>query len=228
MDLVAELESLAYIAQSSEECVEQIEHAVQRWTHLFSYEPEEAEARITEQRSDLVTGLIPEDLWRIAQASGDLSGHNRESYTHFVKKIRNQPRTTSKERVSHPDEEYLLKLGGTIKSAETLQRYAGLDVMPIVHTGVSTEDECAHAQFCLVNSSTKQNVTDWSAKQRKPCPDFILVSIAPKDLCDSSIAPMLGRMATMPQHRMEIDMKIPRPQQNEYPVWYFFYGVRWN
>ena len=39
------------------------------------------------------------------------------------------------------------------------------------------------------------------------------------------MAPMLGRHTTLPQYRLAANDTIPRPTQDGYPVWYFFYGT---
>lgn len=223
MDLLAELNSLADIAHSSE-CVEAIGAAVERWQGLFGYGPEEAKEQLLEQRQNLATGLISEDLWRITQAAGKAPGHDRESYTHLIGISQRQSRSGN-DRILSSDEEYLFKLGGKITTAAQLQQIACLDTTPVVHTGVSTEEDHTTAQFCIVNSSAREKVVDWSAKQKQPRPDFILVSIAPKAFSNHSMAPMLGKVTTLPQNRMNDSSHPPKPQQDEYPVWYFFYGT---
>ena len=51
------------------------------------------------------------------------------------------------------------------------------------------------------------------------------LSKAKKDLDPSSLHPTLGLEATLPQHRTSTKHNFSTPQQDDYPVWYFFYGT---
>ena len=55
-------------------------------------------------------------------------------------------------------------------------------------------------------------------------PTFVRVSKSGKDLSKSSMYPTLGVDSTLPQYRPNsLDAEF-MPSQNQYPVWYFFYG----
>lgn len=59
-------------------------------------------------------------------------------------------------------------------------------------------------------------------------PTFVRVSIASKDLSPTTSYPTLGIDTTLPQYRpntTDVDLTAVSPQQNEFPVWYFFYGT---
>lgn len=66
-------------------------------------------------------------------------------------------------------------------------------------------------------------------------PTMIRASVAAKELSSTSLYPTLGISTTLPQFRPDnhplesvsiSDSSSPfRPAQNEYPVWYFFYGT---
>lgn len=224
MDPLSELNTLAENAQASDS-LEPLEIAIERWQHLFYYNYEQAKQLIVQQRLDLSTGLLAEDLWRLAENSGEASGHDRESYTHLLKISQRQPTNTATGMTLIPsDEEFLFKLEGKIPSAEILQKTACLASTPTVHTGTS-DDEIEIPNFCIVDSSTKQRITKWLVEQGQSFPNFVPLSIAPKSFSSICMAPFLGRDTTLPQHRLQCSVEIPRPKQDEYPVWYFFYGT---
>lgn len=50
------------------------------------------------------------------------------------------------------------------------------------------------------------------------------VSAAIKNLSKDSARPSLGIDTTLPQYRSESGKRY-EPEQNQYPVWYFFYGT---
>lgn len=82
--------------------------------------------------------------------------------------------------------------------------------------------------FCRVDGHTKQSLESWLSQQKSPFkPLFVRVSKAKKDLAATSIHPTLGIESTLPQHRLSPSRKSipPTPLQDEFPVWYFFYGT---
>lgn len=91
------------------------------------------------------------------------------------------------------------------------------------------DDKERKARFCRVNGVAKERLLRWLEVEEPGLrPLFVLRSVARKELCAGSVAPMLGRDATMPQFRMKSEVEVPRPEQGEYPVRYFFYGTLGN
>lgn len=88
-----------------------------------------------------------------------------------------------------------------------------------------TRDE-GEAHFCRVDASGKQAIEDWLVQMRiNYRPTFIRLSQARKALSSVSIYPTLGTDSTLPQNRLQSNDTDPLPAQNQYPVWYFFYGT---
>ncbi|SMR48119.1 unnamed protein product [Zymoseptoria tritici ST99CH_1A5] len=227
MDLLADLNFLANIAHVSDN-LGSVEDAVQRWTALFGYEPEEAEEHITEQRADLGAGLISKALWESVQTSGSADGHDRESYTHLLKILNRKDRKSDSVGSDAVGGEYLVRLGRQNMTSRQIMEAAGLGERPKSFIGVSGAEEHNCASFCIVSSAARQRIINWALQRQLRCPDFIPISIAPKVFDGDSIAPTLGRQAILPQHRMKHIRHPPRPRQDEYPVWYFFYGTLQN
>ena len=126
--------------------------------------------------------------------------------------------------------EYLVKLEGPINSANALRDIARLPTIPkIIQT--QSEDDESPAQFCRINGTAKNNIVEWLLQNIVQTssfrPTFIPINRAPKDFDPGSAAPTLGLDTTMPQNRPHYtrDTTPWRPLQEEYPVWYFFYGT---
>lgn len=79
-------------------------------------------------------------------------------------------------------------------------------------------------EFCIVDAAAKQSIQQGLLDQGTNFrPTFIRIGYAEKDLSPICRHPTLGLDSTMPQHRLQ--NKTATPAQNEYPVWYFFYGT---
>ncbi|KAK3631073.1 hypothetical protein LTR56_017097 [Elasticomyces elasticus] len=140
--------------------------------------------------------------------------------------------TSAKGGVVHdPNQEYLLKLGGPFDSPETVRSIVGLSTTPKVYNASSTmdaadddEDEEETSRFIRVTATTRQALLSWvTTHQSGYEPLFIAHGVARKALAADSMAPMLGIDTTMPQHRLNGAEALPR--QDQYPVYYFFYGT---
>jgi Gamma-glutamyl cyclotransferase, AIG2-like len=79
--------------------------------------------------------------------------------------------------------------------------------------------------FCRVDSAAKKAILD-SLYTASFQPTFIRISKAEKALSNTSPYPTLGKESTLPQHRPTIIASPSTflPAQDQYPVWYFFYG----
>jgi hypothetical protein len=121
------------------------------------------------------------------------------------------------------DIDYLLKLEGPVSSSECLAKILGLSKLPIAHDGESSDDGHV-ARFCRIDANARQSLLAW-AHDNDFCPLIISQFRAPKGFSSVSFAPKIGLESTLPQHRLQSPARTPRPAQDEYPVWYFFYGT---
>ena len=97
-----------------------------------------------------------------------------------------------------------------------------MNELPEVLNGVGEEGD---AKFCVVDSAAKCAIEGWlSREQISYRPIFIRLSKARKDFSYTSAYPTLEVDTTLPHHRLHGGV-VFRPAQNEYPVWYFFYGT---
>ncbi|KAK5724514.1 hypothetical protein LTR15_004560 [Elasticomyces elasticus] len=134
--------------------------------------------------------------------------------------------------VYDPNQEYLLKLGGPFDSPETVRSIANLSTVPKVYDASSTTDaaddgdkEEETSRFIRVTATTRQALLSWvTTHQPGYEPLFIAHCVARKALAANSMAPMLGVDTTMPQHRLN-GAEEALPRQDQYPVYYFFYGT---
>jgi hypothetical protein len=118
---------------------------------------------------------------------------------------------------------YLVKLEGPLDSPYKIQNLAGTLELPALVKGIGATGE---ASFCLIDGSTKRAILQTFFE--KPFrPTFIWISREDKNLSDHCIAPTLGYRIepTLPQHRANDAEHVFLPAQNQYPVWYFFYGT---
>ncbi|KAK4901575.1 hypothetical protein LTR27_001347 [Elasticomyces elasticus] len=133
--------------------------------------------------------------------------------------------------VYDPSQEYLLKLDGPFHSPETVRSIAGLSTVPKVYDASSTtdaagdddEEEEETSRFIKVTASTRQALLTWVQPSGYE-PLFIAHRVARKALATDSMALMLGIDTTMPQHRLN-GAEEALPRQDQYPVYYFFYGT---
>ena len=117
---------------------------------------------------------------------------------------------------------YLVKLDGPLGTASKVQELAGMVHLPKVVEG--SGDASGDASFCFVNGVQKSAII--TALSNNPfSPTFIHVNMAEKALSRDSAAPCLGYDATLPHHRLTELAHDFLPAQNQYPVWYFFYGT---
>lgn len=153
------------------------------------------------------------------ESQGDLGAAAREALAAAASSTPQQQK-----RTEHEDggKAYLLQLSGPLSSPETVRTIAGLPAAPKTLAGSSEEDE-SDARFCQIGSTAKQAVIAW-LDQHHPSfrPLLVTLSVARKELSEYSLAPVLGYDTTLPHHRLAVP---PRPANDEFPVWYFFYGT---
>lgn len=125
---------------------------------------------------------------------------------------------------------YLLKMEEPLADLDTVKMAAGRTMSKMAEIP-GTDDQGNPTKFCVVDHSVKASIEGWLAEKRLPLfqPTFIPYSRADKSLSSVCLAPMLGIDATLPHLRMgSAATAEPTPTQNQYPVWYFFYGTLGN
>lgn len=206
----------------------------QRWQDLFDFTEEEAIKELSDWRADLGRTSIPLLVWKEISHEKESLGFDKESYEYslsprwLARRAKAQKVETSSSFSSSSmvavESMYLVKLEGSIPNAATLQRLAGLSTPPEVKTGQGYTKELfgvidGHGRTKLLASLPKGSSTT-----------IISISRARKDMSWDSAYPTLGIDTTLPQHRPvsfppTATFRGPQPTNEEYPVWYFFYGT---
>lgn len=244
MDLSEELESMA--VNAADECnveFEPSEGEITRWQTLFAYQYSEAVEQIKNQKSDYARYRVSNDHWNLVRSQKEAQGYSREAYEHWVATAgqsapsHHEPKPII-DSASRSQSSYLILLEGILNTPRSLQDAANLSEPP---RAVPAASETRDAVFCRIDGNAKQAIEQWLARQKCTFrPTFVRLSKANKDLAPDSIHPTLGLESTLPQHRYSsiprFDTTLPQhrdpsPQttrpvlQDEYPVWYFFYGI---
>ncbi|KUJ19566.1 uncharacterized protein LY89DRAFT_562361, partial [Mollisia scopiformis] len=119
---------------------------------------------------------------------------------------------------------YLVKLEGSITS-ELIQKISESAQPVEVILGNGDEGDANDARFCIINSAVKEAILE-HASRNKIRPTIVrLPEPASKNLSSISRYPTLGLDTTLPQHRPSNEDVDFLPTQDQYPVWYFFYGT---
>ncbi|KAL8727275.1 MAG: hypothetical protein Q9166_006156 [cf. Caloplaca sp. 2 TL-2023] len=216
MDLLNELENLASEAVRYDE--KPTTEQVNRWQKLFGYTEAEALEQINAHRLDLNHRKISDEQWDLIQVDKEAEGYDREAYEHKLQLL--IATGTQQPVISEDTDTFIFKLGGPLQNLENLKSAIGSQTRIL-----EGSNEDGGALFVKVNGATKRKIEQWlvSHEFRDYQPRFIRLSMARKDLSNDSLYPTLGVESTLPhcraQHQSEIVM------QNDYPVWYFFYGT---
>jgi hypothetical protein len=149
-----------------------------------------------------------------------------------ITKTATKPSTLTLQTILSPAQArtvYLLKLDGPISTTAKVQIAANLPNIPEPHYGSSDE---GNSVFCKVDGRTRMAIENWLSTQKEPTfrPLFVPVGMAYKELSSQSLYPTLGKDTILPQFRPQDPhlLSIPPsfgPIQDQYPVWYFFYGT---
>ncbi|PNP59087.1 hypothetical protein THARTR1_01335 [Trichoderma harzianum] len=195
------------------------------WQALFDFSSDEAVEAIRNWRADFARPTLSQAAWLIVKEAKTAEGFNKESYEYSIFK-EHEARKKSRESSSgivaaNGGAQYLLKLEVEAADTEILCR---LPKKPNILTGLDGDGNTT--RFCLLSGIEKSELLKDLPKTRQPT--FIRVSIAQKALSSTSLCPTLGFDTTMPQFRpanSPLPPPLARPGQDEYPVWYFFYGT---
>ncbi|KAI4127046.1 MAG: hypothetical protein LQ338_003415 [Usnochroma carphineum] len=215
MDLLSELEDLATEAIKYDE--KPSAEQVKRWQKLFGYAEGEAVDQITAHRLDLNRRKLSDEQWELIKAETEAEGYDKEAYEH---KLQLSMMISTQPAVSEDTDTFVFKRGGPLRNLEDLQNAIGYPVG--VLQGSSRDGE---ASFVKVNGATKRAIERW-LEAKVGCdyrPNFVRLSMAKKDLSNNSMHPVLGLETTLPHRRAQHQSGIV--MQNQYPVWYFFYGT---
>ena len=244
MDLFEELESMAVnITDDCDAELEPSEEEITRWQQLFAYSETEAIDQIKSQKSDYSRSRVSNDHWDLVRSQKEAQGFSRAAYEHWIKTGRPSESSHGDSNANEPvdisgsraQSSYLILLEGPLNTPERIQQAASLPEPP---QAIQAASETGDAVFCRINGTSKQSIEDWLSQQKSAFrPTFVRLSKANKDLSADSIHPTLGLESTLPQHRLSSDLRsntdtLPHPKssnrpvlQDEYPVWYFFYGT---
>ena len=223
MDPFEELENMAANAAEEFES-EPDEDEIARWQQLFSYTFSEALEQIMNQIKDYSRCKVSDGLWDLVKAQMEAQGYSREAYEH---KLKTEGKPTTSIATAQASVTYLVLLQGLLDTPEKIQAAAKLPEPPHA-VQASSETKTEDSVFWRIDGNTKQTLESWLSQQKSPFkPLCVRISEAKKDLAATSIHPTLGIESTLPQHRPSCFQKSisPTPLQDEFPVWYFFYGT---
>jgi hypothetical protein len=225
MDLLMELEGMAINISAEEEAVSETDAA--RWQNLFGYTRPEAVRHIEEYRADFSRRKAPDALWDGIKAGKEAQGYDREAYEYSL--TRRCPAhshanpDTDHSGVREEKGTFIVQLSGPLNSADKIREAADMNEAPKVCVGTG---ESGEAEFCEINAAERRKLLRWISKHHDNFqPTIVRLAKASKSLCRYNMAPMLGVDLTLPQHRPEFETDTPSPRQDQYPVWYFFYGT---
>lgn len=231
MDFLEELENAVChfdLQDNEKHC---IDDEVVRWKSLFKFTTEQAQQELDAFRTGTSSIVnVPNELWDIVRDQALAEGHSRESYAYSLTKIRpsaapqHQRMRNTNPLAVHGRYAIQLQPDSPIDSAATIQKILNLSCIPKTYEAEDEDGQEAH--FCILPALRKLELCTWLAQHQ---PNYHLVSAriskAEKCLDNASIRPWLGIDTTLPQHRPSTTAVVNiLPRQNEYPVWYFFYG----
>ncbi|KAI0192828.1 hypothetical protein F4808DRAFT_442630 [Astrocystis sublimbata] len=226
MDLLEEIESMARAAQLDHDHDHDHDQPhcddIKRWESLFGFSSSQAIREIQDHRSNLSRPTVSDAHWEMVRAQKEVEGFNKEAYEYSNTY---RPPKRSAIQTSTQNRTYLVQLGGPIDNPESLMRAARLGKAPPTLDG--TDDEGNPTSFCKVDTAAKNNIFAYLSKNESLYrPTFVPYSIAAKELSNTSAYPELAVDTTMPQFRLSsTNDQCIVPAQNEFPVWYFFYGT---
>lgn len=231
MDLYEELEQMALNAaeENSGETTETSQDSITRWQKLFDFSYHEAVSTLEKYRSDISRTRVSDEHWDIVRKHREGEGYDREAYEYSLTHKTTILDTTPVENGNIGTGRYTIRLEDPL-SPDIIVQASGADQLSEAMSG--TNDAGEKSQFHVISAATRINLLNLLATTH---PHFkpLLVKLpepAAKDLSPTSMQPMLGLPdttidTTLPQHRPRCKFHSCRPRQNEYPVWYFFYGT---
>ena len=232
MDPFAELEQMALNAteQDLEQDKEPSDATISLWHQLFGFSFAEAANVIRNRREDYSRKRISDELWNIIRVEKEAQGYDREAYEYEFEVGSNTRSVASFKRIVPPTASQaramcIVKLEGILDTPEKVQTAAKLLFPPEIAKGSSEDGD--DSVFCTIDGQAKHNIMCWlPAQASNLTPTFARVlQKASKELSDYSLYPSLGIDSTLPQYRQSSATLSFVPGQDQYPVWYFFYGT---
>jgi gamma-glutamylcyclotransferase (GGCT)/AIG2-like uncharacterized protein YtfP len=215
--LTEEVESMAQNAMEAPRQGTPDDSTIQRWQHLFEFTAEEAARRIADYRTNISRPRISDAHWETVRLAKEAEGHDRESYGFSL--IWARPASTEVHVGGRKRRGvYLLKLDPPYFTIEAVQQ--------LLHTATRGYDsgDGKKVTFVPMDETGMQTILA-NLWRFGALPTFGYISMAEKDLCPVSRCPTLGIAdTTPPQFRCDSDEGLT-PHQDQYPVWYFFYGT---
>lgn len=209
------------------------------WQALFGFSSVEAVKAFRDWRADFTRPTISQEAWLLVKEAKMAEGFNKESYEYSLCKAQmaQQQSRASKINATAKDEEakYLVKLEcDSPSSMVSVELIRFLPKKPNILTGL--DDDGNITQFCLLSGHQKAKFLNALSKAHPFYqPTLIRTSVASKNLSSTSLYPTLGVDTILPQFRLDnshlesnsssSSLSLVRPAQDEYPVWYFFYGT---
>jgi hypothetical protein len=209
MDFLSDLEQMAAnVAKSDVDLgAEPDIETIERWQKLFCFSVAEATQRIKAFRADFTRLTISDEHWKTIRKHQD-KGFDREAYEYSLSHMQHNRKKQVTSPSSRNDAHYLLRLEGPLDTVEKVMELGRLAKPP--SSLKATDDLGRPTLFCRVSWSTKQVILE-SLEVPTFQPTFVRISQARKDLSPTSLFPTsVGEIC---------------PKQEEYPVWYFFYGT---
>ena len=213
---------------------------IKRWQKLFRYTRYEASRALTWQFTNRLWVTLSDHEWELVRTLPEAAYHDRESYSHLLvrrrlrkKAIQSRKHNENEDRDKYENLRCIVVLSRILPTLKVVASYAELRTLPKIlppklfpwspvaaHTTVSKSVVLRISDMRVLAA----NWLPWMPSR----PVSKIATIAEKDLSMTSIAPTLGKDATLPHLRPSSSNTIPRPTQNEFPVWYFFYGLLGN
>lgn len=172
-------------------------------------------------RGDIGRQTITQEAWEAVADTMLLNGFDKESYEYSIARAK-QPSKKITFTVNSPDT-YLVQIERGKAGNVSLDMMRQIDAKPKLRVG--TDEDGNPVQFCHIDGDSRGRLTEICSSHGMPCPTFLRISIAAKELANDSKYPTLGIDSTLPQHRLDSTNAPPYPLQNDFPVWYFFYGT---
>ncbi|KPM42999.1 hypothetical protein AK830_g3515 [Neonectria ditissima] len=211
MDVLDILASMVQSASLHDDGQEPDLATIQQWQHLFSYSFAEAEEKIKEHRSNDNVALVVSDAhWEMIRHRDDLSSYSKEAYEHSLELARKaalvQASATPVQNNRHGNRSirpvtYLVKLDGPVSTVDSIMTAGCLSTAPKLLCG--TDSSGGSATFCHFYSilqGFQGPVTNFTSSNTRYRLNFA-------------------------QYRYNTATSTPSPSQNQFPVWYFFYGT---
>ncbi|KAE9377229.1 hypothetical protein N431DRAFT_542612 [Stipitochalara longipes BDJ] len=224
MDLFDELEKMVVNVthDHADEPQASPENTAVRWKKLFGYSHSKSLELIERHRGNYCRESVSNEHWEIMRGEKETQGYDREAYEHELEIGGRRLKSSSAMVMKGVERDvrrqrYIVKLEQDL-TVEFIQEVSRSEERLEVIDGRGQDGA---ERFCVVSSRTKQALLQRLSFE----PTFIRIDEAEKRLSRVSKYPTLGIDTTLPQFRPNNCEGPFLPAQDEYPVWYFFYGT---